>query len=158
VQRDLTKRNSWNVQWKDYKKVKVIGTLKGAVCALKVLYFHWTKDKDTIICLQRFRTHAKVKKTKKKQCYNQLFYFEMCIPCHNMFLSVWSCPMPIYPILFSHPRLQFGGQCITTTEARKQIRSERTDYPWPKKPWHPPKMLYDKRHIKTWINQLINLL
>ncbi len=71
----------------------------------------------------------------EKQCYSQLFCFEMCVPCRNVCFCFGVTPAT-------------GNSNSTPGVAISN---------WPKKPQHPSKKICDQRHIKTRINQLINL-
>ncbi len=85
-----------------------------------------------------------------------------CAFCVRMSVFVLVCvisPTDNLPNSISTPWFAswWKTQHITVIEASKQPGSEVADSTRSKNPWHPSKKLYDQRHIKTWINQPINL-
>jgi len=126
--------------------------LKGAVCRVFLFVFLTILKHKNTICLQRFIEHANFTYLFlwKTMLQPVILLWNVCsmLECLFLFWSVWSHPLPIYPIVFQLPGLPVGGKTQHTAdmEASKQIGSEIADSTWPKK----PKKLYVQRHIKQY--------
>ncbi len=83
-------------------------TLKGAVCRILTLLKH----KNTIICLQIFKKHAKLTCLSEKQCYSQYFSFENVHSgpeCLYMFWFVKPAHCQFTQLYFGIPGCQLAG-------------------------------------------------
>ncbi len=83
---------------------------KGAVCRILTLLKH----KNTIICLQIFKKHAKLTYLFIwKTMLQSVILLWKCVFQPRMSVFVMVCetrPMPVYPIVFRHPGLPVGGK------------------------------------------------
>ncbi len=84
--------------------------LKGAVCMILTLLKH----KNTIICLQTFRKHVKLTYLFIwKTMLQSVILLWKCAVRPGMSVFVMVCetrPLPVYPIVFRHPRLPVAGK------------------------------------------------
>ncbi len=85
-------------------------SLKGAVCRILTLLKH----KNTIICLQIFKKHAKLTYLFIwKTMLQSVILLWKCAFRPGMPVFVMVCetrPLPVYPIVFRHPGLPVGGK------------------------------------------------
>ncbi len=91
---------------------------------LKVLYaifFTVLKPKNTIIHLQVCRKNAKFTYLfLQKQCYIQLFCFEICVPCQNVCFCFGLCDSThclFTQIVFRHARLPVSRKLSSIEDA-----------------------------------------
>lgn len=107
------------------------------------------KHKNTIIFLQRFRKHAEFTNCfSRKQCYSQLFCFEICVLGWNICVIP---PTSSLPNSISTPLVPSSVICqkmkhIVAMESCKQTGPEIADSTQLKNPWHPAKKLSIIKH------------
>ncbi len=85
------------------------------------------KHKNTIICLQIFKKHAKLTYLFSwKTMLQSVILLWKCAFRAGMSASVLVCvtrPLPVYPIVFRHPRLPVGGKHSTFNLIHRHLRS-----------------------------------
>ncbi len=133
-----------------YHYVCSLGIEPMTFCAANAMLYHWATGTPYL-----YTWHTCI---SEKQCYSQLFYFEMCVLCRNVcfWFDLCDCTHCQFTQQYFNTRVArwWKTQRITAMEASKPIGSEIAVSTQPKKPRLPSKKLYDQRHIKTWINQL----
>ncbi len=96
---------------------------KGAVCRILTLLKH----KNTIICLQTFRKHAKLTYLFIwKTMLQSVILLWKCAFRHEMSVFVMVCetrPLPVYPIVFRHPGLPVGRKHSIFHFIHRHVRS-----------------------------------
>ncbi len=121
------------------------------------------KHKNGILHLQIFRKHAKITYLFLwKTVLQPVVLFWKCAFCVGMSVFVLVCVIPptySLPRNISTPRVASlqKTQHTAAMEVSKWTGSIITDSTRPIKPRPPTNKLYDHRHIKTQINQLISL-
>ncbi len=97
--------------------------LKGAVCKFLTLLKH----KNTIICLQIFKKQAKLTYLFIwKTMLQSVILLWKCAFQPGMSVFVMVCetrPLPVYPIVFQHPRLPVGGKHSVFHVIHRHVRS-----------------------------------
>ncbi len=96
---------------------------KGAVCRILTLLKH----KNTIICLQIFKKHAKLTYLFIwKTLLQSVILLWKCVFRPGMSVFVMVCetrPLPVYPIVFRHPGLPVGGKHSAFNFIHHHVRS-----------------------------------
>ncbi len=96
---------------------------KGAVCRILTLLKH----KNTIICLQIFKKHAKLTYLFIwKTMQQSVILLWKCAFRPGMSVFVIVCetrPLPVYPIVFRHRRLPVGGKHRVFNFIHRHVRS-----------------------------------
>ncbi len=99
------------------------GYLKGAVCRILTILKH----KNTIICLQIFKKHAKLTYLFIwKTMLQSVILLWKCAFRPGMSVFVMVCetrPLPVYPIVFRHPGLPVGGKHSVLNFIHHHVRS-----------------------------------
>ncbi len=97
--------------------------IKGAVCRILTLLKH----KNTIICLQIFKKHAKLTYLFIwKTMLQSVILLWKCVFRPGMSVFVMVCetrPLPVYPIVFRHPGLPVGGKRCVFHFIHRHVRS-----------------------------------
>ncbi len=100
-----------------------MNVFKGAVCRILTLLKH----KNTIICLQICRKHAKLTYLYIwKTMLQSVILLWKCAFWPGMsgyVLVCETCPLPVYPIVFRHPRLPVGGKHSVFNSIHHHVRS-----------------------------------
>ncbi len=98
-------------------------SLKGAVCRILTLLKH----KNTIICLQIFKKHAKLTYLFIwKTMLQSVILLWKCAFRPGMSVFVMVCetrPLPVYTIVFRHPGLPVGGKHSIFNFIHRHVRS-----------------------------------
>ncbi len=101
----------------------VVSNLKGAVCRILTLLKH----RNTIICLQIFKKHAKLTYLFIwKTMLQSVTLLWKCIFRPGMSVFVMVCetrPLPVYPIVFRHPGLPVGRKHSVFNFIHRHVRS-----------------------------------
>ncbi len=102
---------------------KLQRSVKGAVCRILTLLKH----KNTIICLQIFKKHAKLTYLFIwKTMLQSVILLWNCAFRPGMSVCVIVCetrPLPVYPIVYRHPGLPVGGKHSVFNFIHSHVRS-----------------------------------
>ncbi len=102
---------------------KKVNHFKGAVCRILTLLKH----KNTIICLQKFKKHAKLTYLFIwKTILHSVILLRKCAFRPGLSVFVMVCetrPLPVYPIVFRHPGLPVGGKHSVFNFIHRHVRS-----------------------------------